>query len=52
MGGLVLARRNARQATAVNSVKASTAAGNGGSWATKNVNMIHRSSGVFLNSST
>ena len=37
---------------AVNSVKASTAAGRGGSWATKNVNIIHKSSGVFLNSST
>ena len=27
-------------------------AGRGGSWATKNVNMIHSKSGVFLNSST
>ena len=35
----------------VNSVKASTAAPMGGSCATKNVNMIQRSSGVFLNTS-
>ena len=33
----------------VNSVNASTAAPMGGSCATKNVNMIHKSSGVFLN---